>query len=489
MVAAALFLVLLFTYGTYAQIIEKSRSLALPLKTRYIVRYTTSETGRDMIRKGIDLFCRASCFQFTPASSPDDKVGFEIRDDQPNLCISYRHQPLTVHVGGCYGPGEVAAIFFAISGLQPHQFRPDRDSHISIVQGTGTLGTPRTPPQYNTYGRYDFNSIMHAKSMTTAYTIIPRRHPAGDPRRFPSAEQYEILTRRAMGQRVMPSATDYIQLNSEHCGPLCTNNDLDCGMGGFKNGKHACRRCACSRYRSGKFCSGPPHAAANIRLKPAESMTISMNVTANNSQFSYNIQTTTRTCARPGYSIAVHFRFPNEETNLLMRDGSCQDYLSISTTDVTALREEVRMCGPIVAPLTDFYIATYRSIVLKLERDPWVKDRPAQTIVLNLKGFCVTLDTGKSEEMVEKRKPQAVPTSTSVPNVTELQRPICIRMKEKRKHWRFQDEDRPSIPRPSSSASVHWKMIVTHKLMHWTLVYTCLVVLCLFHVSLSVLIQ
>ena len=73
----------------------------------------------------------------------------------------------------------------------------------------------------------------------------------------------------------------------------------------------------------------------------------------------------------PGYQPAIRFKLISKETNVLMRDGSCQDYISIVTVDSRGLPEEVRICGPIEKPINEFYIATTMNIYLRLAKDDW----------------------------------------------------------------------------------------------------------------------
>jgi len=392
-------LIILFACQTHAQIIDRSQSPALPRQTYFTLQVKAmSSKNLLMINRGINMFCSNTCFEFILVSSKSDhRIGFTIKNWDSNLCTFDNSEgyPITVHVGGCAGPGEVAAIFFRISGLQAHEKRSDRDIRVGFLTSYGEVEKPLTPPRYNTYGSYDFNSILHSKPHRAKYTIIPKRHPKADPRRFPSAIQFEILTKRAMGQRTLPSITDITQINSELCGWPCRGN-MNCGVGGYSNVLTQCRSCICPHYRNSFYCHPCNYSnCTDIAVKPLLRREVQINVAASR-QPMYSIHTVTNSCVCPGYQPAIRFKFNSKETNVLMRDGSCQDYISIVTVDSIALPEEVRICGPIEKPINEFYIATTMDIYLRLVKDDWVDDneRPTKTIPLILDAVCLNLETG-----------------------------------------------------------------------------------------------
>jgi hypothetical protein len=202
-----------------------------------------------------------------------------------------------------------------------------------------------------------------------------------------------------MGQRIFPSATDFTQLNSEHCNSLCKNSNLECGMGGFKQGKTGCRTCVCSKYRYGRTCAQVLPGAKDLALTLSTRQTISINVTAPYTP-RYSIYTAKGlVCPYPNFELAVRFIFISDSTNLLMHDGLCRDYLSITTNDPNVLPEEVRMCKFIRSPVNNFSIVTSDKIHLMLVRDDYVKRRPAQEIHLSLEGICVNMVTGNTAQM------------------------------------------------------------------------------------------
>lgn len=394
-----MFPIVILNHRTSGQITNFLYSHALHKKSYYIMHDQVSSINREKIIRGIDMFTGTTCFDFTYTGwrrHPDIK--FMVNDNDPRMCkVNSREGSLAVfNIGGCAGPGEIAALFFSLSGLQVHERRPDRDLRVDFPGVSRRPANPYTPPKYNTYGQYDFNSIMHSKADATEYAMVPKRHPEADPRRFPSKEQFQILARRCMGQRIRPSQTDLIQLNSELCGAACRIGSKDCGVGGYPNGKFDCSTCVCAGNIKPISCS--PHAilheTTNIVLGPGAKKDIILRVNQRYQPL-YSIHTRHFACPCSGYTPAVHFVFRGNP-HLLMQDGTCQDYISITTLDGSVLPEEVRMCGPISRPINDFYIATTKDIRLTLIIDEWVEKRASQNITLTVEGACYNLDRGRA---------------------------------------------------------------------------------------------
>lgn len=371
--------------------------------------HNISGTHQWMVKLALEEIEESTCFTFDSnfyKSTNTSTLVFV--SDQPGLC-SYEapvdnsdytpdstedNGTFFINTGGCAGPGDVINLFFAMAGLQPHETRPDRDFYIDAHEAIINY-----PPLYNThmYAFYDLNSIMHSSAASVyknGTRFIARQDPFADPRRFPLLHQMKYLADQAMGQRVLPTALDWLQINNEWCSPDCRQSHENCGPGGFMDWRSDCTTCVCPRHRKGRYCEEPQYDWSVLLTRDSPTHFLELHMA--NSDI-YSVKTMATNCA-PGYSPGVKFQFLTNAELYTPAGGGCGDYISIATDDSIALPKEIRLCGIIKSPVKEFTIITRSDILLKTESHRWNiipygNCNKEETIVkLNVTAICENLN-------------------------------------------------------------------------------------------------
>lgn len=392
------------TSGANSQIIPRNQKPLLNTTSAY--EYECSFVNEDKARYGMSIVEASTCFEFlnmVNLTADNEKTVNKItfKDEPSHFCkfeAKGNSSEFVFFIGGCRTPGEIAMVFFSLLGLQPHETREDRDSYIRFRGRPEDFPLIKQLPNYNTYGSYDIHSIMHTKARTHNYDILGKRHEMFDKRMFPDKTQYLIMVNRSMGQRISPAPVDFIQINSEWCGDKCKKPRQNCGYGGYRNGNDGCESCKCSEYRDGKECDRMPWGLPTT-LTPKDSKK-DVAVSTQRHGRSRVIKVEGARCLNRSDVLGIRFQF-DTGTNLEMVNDACGDYVSITSEEMDAFPEEIRLCGRISHPLDDFAIATTEHIFVKLvtHEYPTTKDL---YITFAVEGVCINLETQDLNKIVPR---------------------------------------------------------------------------------------